>query len=75
MECALLTRVRDEIKAGNLSVKGSKRFCQFDDFFMSDNDWIKIRSDFFKRIKLPENPTDVPSYLIMRLNNAYMIPF
>lgn len=70
-ECALLTRVRDEIKAGNLSVKGSKRFCQFDDFFIPDKEWIKIRSDFFKRVNLPENPDDVPAYLTMRLNSAY----
>lgn len=70
-ECALLTSIRDEIKAGNLSVKGSKRFCQFDDFFIDDNEWISIRSDFFKRVKLPENPEDVSSYLRMRLNNAY----
>lgn len=70
-ECALLTRVRDEIKAGNLSVKGSKRFCQFDDFFINDNEWIKIRSDFFKRANLPEQPSDVSAYLRTRLNSAY----
>ena len=35
-ECALLTVIRDEIKSGNLSVKRSKRFCRFDDFFIPE---------------------------------------
>lgn len=35
-ECALLTAVRDEIKAGNIYVLRSKRFGRFDDFFMED---------------------------------------
>ena len=35
-ECALLTAIRDEIKAGNLSVTQSKRFGRFDDFFIAD---------------------------------------
>ncbi len=33
-ECALLTAIRDEIKAGNLSVKMSKRFGRIDGFFI-----------------------------------------
>ena len=49
-ECALLTAVRDEIKAGNFSVKMSKRFGRFDDFF--------IESDLL----LEEHYTDTHGY-------------
>ena len=48
-ECAVLTSMRDEIKSGNLSVKGGKRYSQFNDFFIPYNEWEKIRTDFFKR--------------------------
>lgn len=46
-ECALLTSIRDEIKIGNLTVKGSKRFGNFDHFFMPYDQWEKERSAFF----------------------------
>ena len=35
-ECALLVKLRDELKAGNLSVRYSKRFARLDDFFIDD---------------------------------------
>jgi TnpA family transposase len=70
-ECALLTSIRDEIRSGNLSIKGGKRYSQFNDFFISDNEWKKIRTDFYKRAKLPQNPTEVPVYLKRRVNVAY----
>jgi len=57
-ECALLTGIRDEIKAGNLTVKGSKRFGYFDNFFMPYSQWEKERTAFFKRSSLPENPNE-----------------
>jgi TnpA family transposase len=70
-ECALLTAIRDEIKSGNLSVKGSKRYGQFNDFFMPDNEWKVIRHDFFKRARLPYKHSEIPAYLKKRLNLAY----
>lgn len=70
-ECALLTAVRDEIKAGNLSVKMSKRFGRFDDFFISSDQWAKVRETFFKRAGLPGNQTEVQSFLTAFLNNSF----
>jgi TnpA family transposase len=70
-ECALLTSIRDEIKSGNLSIKGGKRYSQFNDFFIPDDEWKKVRIDFYKRAKLPKNPKEVPAYLNKRLNVAY----
>ena len=80
-ECALLTKVRDEVKSSNLSVAHSKRFGNFDDFFrgviacetfrVEDDKWLKMRESFFKESGLPLHPEDVPSYLKNRLNEAY----
>lgn len=70
-ECALLVSIRDEIRSGNLTVKGSKRFGSFDNFFMDAKKWEIIRSDFFKQAKLPENPKEARNHLIQRLNQSY----
>ena len=70
-ECAVLTAIRDEIKAGNVYVQHSKRFGRFDDFFMADNKWEKQRERFFKRAGLPASADDVPSYFTHRLNQVY----
>lgn len=69
-ECAVLTAIRDEVKAGNLSVNLSKRFGHFNDFFMPYSEWEKRRSEFFARAKMPENPQEAPAYLEARLNKA-----
>jgi hypothetical protein len=73
-ECALLTVLRDEIKSGNLSVAHSKRFRNFDDFFISTEQWQKMREPFFGVAKLPSNPQKARTYLTERLNRL-MIPF
>ena len=70
-ECALLTAVRDEIRAGNIYVQRSKRFGRFDDFFIADAKWKKQRESFFTRAGLPAKAEDVPEYLTSRLNQAY----
>ena len=70
-ECALLTVLRDEVKSGNLSVAYSKRFRNFDDFFISTAQWQKMRESFFDAAKLPCNPQEARAYLIQRLNQAY----
>lgn len=69
-ECAVLTAIRDEVKAGNISVNLSKRVGYFNDFFMPYSEWKNRRTDFFKRAKMPQNPQDVPRYLTTRLNKA-----
>ncbi|MDP6702349.1 MAG: Tn3 family transposase, partial [Candidatus Latescibacteria bacterium] len=63
--------MRDELKAGNLSVAHSKRFGHFDDFFIGDATWTPQRTAFFSRAELPSNPADVAGYLHQRLGRAY----
>jgi hypothetical protein len=70
-ECALLTVLRDEIKSGNLSVTYSKRFRNFDDFFISSTQWQKVRESFFDAARLPCDPQEARTYLAERLNHAY----
>ena len=70
-ECALLTAIRDDIRAGNIFVQKSKRFGRFDNFFISDATWQTMRAGFFERAGLPEKATDVQTYLTERLNLAY----
>lgn len=70
-ECALLTAVRDELKAGNIYVQRSKRFGRFDNFFIADFRWEKQREAFFARAGLPDKAENVPDYLTNRLNEAY----
>jgi TnpA family transposase len=70
-ECALLIVLRDEIKSGNLSVTHSKRFRNFDDFFISSAQWQKVRESFFGAAGLPCDPQEARIYLTERLNQAY----
>jgi hypothetical protein len=70
-ECALLLKLRDELKAGNLSVRYSKRFAQLEEFFIDDRRWQSMREDFFRRSGLPYDSTQVPEYLVRRLGEAY----
>ena len=70
-ECALLLSIRDEIRAGNIYIQGSKRFGRFDDFFMADAQWQTRQTAFFQRAGFPVNADDVPGYLTRRLDEAY----
>ena len=58
-----LHSIRDEIKVGNLMVKDSKRFGNFNNFFMPYAQWERERTAFFKRAVLPENPKEAKTYL------------
>ena len=70
-ECALMTKVRDEIKSGNLTVKNSKRFGSFDRFFIPENQWESMREEFFGQSGLPVSGEDAAFYLTDRLKKAY----
>lgn len=70
-ECALLTSIRDEIKVGNLTVKGSKRFGNFDNFFIPYTQWEKERTSFFTRAGLPDDFKKIRAYFTQRLNKAF----
>lgn len=70
-ECALLTQLQEEIRAGNLSVAHSKRFGRFDNFFIQDEQWARLRAGFFQRAGLPQEADQVPDYLCRQLNDAF----
>jgi TnpA family transposase len=70
-ECALLLKLQDDLRSGNLSVKHGKRFGRFEDYFLPKERWEPLRESFFQRSGLPANPKDVPGYLTKRLNIAY----
>ena len=70
-ECAVLTALQDEIRAGNVFVDHSKRFGRFNDFFMPVRQWENQRDAFFQRAGLPLHAQDIPNYLRQRLNQTY----
>src|SRR3954462_7554775 len=70
-ECALLLKLQDDLRSGNLSVKHGKRFGRFEDYFLPRERWEPLRESFFQRSGLPADPKDVPGYLTKRLNTAY----
>ena len=70
-ECALLTKVRNEIKSGNLLVKNSKRYGPFDSFFISKDQWGGMREQFFAQSALPASCKQAEVYLTQRLNSAF----
>ena len=70
-ECAVLVKLREELRSGNLAVRHSKRFARLKDYFISDQQWDAARESFFLRSGLPADPNQVPAYLKDRLNKAY----
>ena len=70
-ECAVLMKTRDEIRAGNLAVRHSKRFGHLDDFFIPEDQWEAARGRFFARSGLPASASDAPRYLARRLRDAF----
>ena len=70
-ECALIRKIRDEIKSGNIYVKESKRFGAFDRFFISETKWSSLREEFFQHSGLPQKGCDAATYLSERFNLAY----
>jgi hypothetical protein len=70
-ECAVLTTLRDEIKRGNVWIRGSTRFGRLDDFFLPDAAWAIRRQDFFRKAGLPADSVAAATWLTTRLNAAY----
>ena len=70
-ECAVLTTLRDEIKRGNVWIRGSTRFGKLDDYFLPDATWTGRRQEFFRKAGLPADPTEAATWLTIRLNAAY----
>ena len=71
-ECAVLTTLRDEIKRGNVWIRGSTRFGKLDDFFLPDATWTARRQEFFRKAGLPADPAEAAIWLTTRLNAAYV---
>ena len=44
-EMAILTEIRDRVKAGDISIDGSKQYKDFDDYLISKSNWAKSRED------------------------------
>jgi TnpA family transposase/predicted transcriptional regulator len=70
-ECALLLKLQDDLRAGNLSVRHGKRYGRFEDYFLPEGQWQPLRESFFRRSGLPAEAEDVPGYLTRRLDTAY----
>ena len=70
-ECALLFRLREDVRAGNITVGGSKRFAPIDDFLMPQEQWSSLRARFFSRAGMPCDSEQVPEYLARRLGDAF----
>jgi TnpA family transposase len=70
-ECAVLLKLREDLRSGNLSVRHSKRLGRFEDYFLPVERWEPLRKSFFQRSGLPVDLEDVPGYLTERLNRAY----
>src|ERR671915_560460 len=59
-ECALLLKLQEDLRSGNLSVRHSKRFSRFEDYLLPQERWEPLRKSFFQRSGLPADPKDVP---------------
>jgi TnpA family transposase len=70
-ECALLMKLQEDLRSGNLSVKHGKRFGRFEDYFLPKERWEPLRKSFFQRSGLPTDPKDVRDHLTKRLDTAY----
>ena len=62
-----LRAVQEELKSGNVSVRHSKRFGRFEDYFIAPEHWQSKRDSFFKRSGMPADFKEVPGYLTTRL--------
>ncbi|MEG2618779.1 MAG: Tn3 family transposase [Bacilli bacterium] len=44
-EMAVLTEVRDRVKAGDISIEGSKQFKEFDDYLITKEEWEIVKEN------------------------------
>ena len=62
-EIAVVTELRDRVKAGDISIEGSKQFKEFDDYLITKDEWEKSKVDNRLSVSL-----SVDEYLKERLN-------
>ena len=54
-----MLKLQEELKSGNLSVRNSKRFGKFDDYFLPQEQWASRREAFFQRSGLHVGGLDI----------------
>ncbi|MFH0337679.1 Tn3 family transposase [Clostridium perfringens] len=63
-EMAVLTELRDRVKAGDISISGSKQYKDFEDYLLSKNEWISSKENNKLSVSL-----SFDEYIQDRLNN------
>lgn len=61
---AVLTELRDRVKAGDISISGSKQYKDFEDYLLSKNEWINSKENNKLSVSL-----SFDEYIQDRLNN------
>ena len=70
-EAAVMTALRDEVRRGNVAVKGSKRFGHLSALFMPEEAWEAEREAFFERAGLPVDGAAARKQIREELRQAY----
>ena len=70
-EAAVMTALRDEVRRGNVAVKGSKRFGHLSALFMPEEAWSAEREAFFDRAGLPADGAIAKKQIQAELRQAY----
>lgn len=70
-ESALFLKVRDELRAGNLAIKGAKNFGRFEAFFLPQTEWEQVREGFWERTGFAADPGPASEQLKTRLAQAF----
>src|SRR5580704_5694976 len=52
LECALMLKLQEELKSGNISVGNSKRFGRFDDYFLPQEQWGVPTGDLLSTLRV-----------------------
>ena len=63
-EMAVLTELRDRVKAGDISISGSKQYKDFEDYLLSKDEWISSKENKKLSVSL-----SFDEYIQNRLNN------
>lgn len=63
-EMAVLTELRDRVKAGDISISGSKQYKDFEDYLLSKDEWISSKENNKLSVSL-----SFDKYIQDRLNN------
>lgn len=63
-EMAVLTELRDHVKAGDISISGSKQYKDFEDYLLTKDEWISLKENNKLSVSL-----SFDEYIQDRLNN------